>query len=205
MYNRSNITDEELERVYNHGSIHERGEAEYELRDRGYTLDSETNKWDLPWNREYDNSIGIPISGGGGFVLLGIVVLIAAVLAIFIGGFIVIAYAVEYDIYIYISFVITFALMYLTRGNSKFINFLFYLSCLALATRFFTIVIELFEGVDYVTFITRDSDGLGVIIKYGFLYAIYASIVPLLAVKLIVKTVRIKRSNFGNKNSTLGN
>ncbi|GAB6427925.1 hypothetical protein bcgnr5372_38380 [Bacillus luti] len=204
MYNRSNITDEELERVYKHGSIHERDEAEYELRDRGYTLDAETNTWDLPWNQEDNHSIGIPLFGGQGAFFLGLAILIAGLIAIFIGGFIVIAYAVEYAVYIYISFAITFALMYLTRGNSKFINFLFYLSCLALATRFFTIVIEVFEGVDYVTFITRDSDGLGVIIKYGFLYAIYASIVPLLAVKLIVKTVRIKRSNFGNKNSTLG-
>ncbi|GAB6562485.1 hypothetical protein bcgnr5378_06470 [Bacillus cereus] len=205
MYNRSNISDAELERVYNQGSNHERGEAEYELRDRGYTLDSDTDKWDLPWNQEDIRSTGVPVSGGSVFIMLGIGILIAAVLAIFIGGFIVIAYAVEYAIYIYIGFVITFALMYLTRGNSKIINFLFYLCCLALATRLFTIVIEVFEGVDYVTFITRDSDGLGVIFKYGFLYAIYVSIVPLLAAKLIVKTVRIKRSNFGNKNSTLGN
>ncbi|WP_261731399.1 hypothetical protein [Bacillus cereus] len=45
--------------------------------------------------------------------------------------------------------------------------YIFYLGCLALATRLFTNVIELFENENYVTFMMRDTDGLGVIIKYG--------------------------------------
>ncbi|WP_336769868.1 hypothetical protein [Bacillus bombysepticus] len=205
MNHNSNKSDEELERLYHEGDSRTSQDAENSLYNRGYTLDPETDTWDVTSNEKHTYLAGVPIPAGDWFILFALATLIVAVIATFIGGFIVIAYAVEYAVYIYIGFVITFVLMYLTRGDSKFVNLLFYFSCLALATRLFTNVIEVLEGVDYVTFITRDSDGLGVIIKYGFLYAIYAAIVPLLAMKIIVKTIRIKRSNFGNENSTLGN
>jgi len=198
----SKKSDEELERLYNEGDNRTR-DAENMLYNRGYTLDPETDTWDLAWNQEDNHSIGVPINGGQGTFFLVLAILIAGLIAFFIGGFIVIAYAVEYATYIYIGFVLSFVLMYLTKGNSKLINFLFYLGCLALATRLFTNVIELFENVDYVTFITRDTDGLGVIIKYGVIYVIYAAIIPLLVMKKITAIVRRINSKSENKNSTL--
>ncbi len=130
-------------------------------------------------------------------------ILIGGLIAFFIGGFLVIAYAVEYATYIYIGFVLSFILMYVTKDNSRFINFLFYLGCLALATRLFTNVIELFENVDYITFIMRDTDGLGVMIKYGIIYIIYAAIIPLLLMKVITAIVRKINLRSNNNNSTL--
>ncbi|MGW6183854.1 hypothetical protein ACWFQH_23645, partial [Bacillus mycoides] len=81
--------------------------------------------------------------------------------------------------------------------------YIFYLGCLALATRLFTNVIELFENVDYVTFITIDTNGLGVIIKYGIIYVIYAAIILLLLMKIITEIVRKTNVKSDNKNSTL--
>ncbi|EJQ53992.1 hypothetical protein IEQ_00740 [Bacillus cereus BAG6X1-2] len=198
----SKKSDEELERLYNEGDNRTK-DAENMLYNRGYVLDPETDTWDLEWNQEDTHSIGVPISGGQGTFFLVLAILIAGLIAFFIGGFIVVAYAVEYATYIYIGFVLSFALMYLTKGNSKLINFLFYLGCLALATRLFTNVIEFFENVDYVTFITRDTDGLGVIIKYGVIYVIYAAIIPLLVMKKITAIVRQINSKSENENSIL--
>lgn len=81
--------------------------------------------------------------------------------------------------------------------------YILYLRCLALATRLFTNVIELFENVDYVTFIMRDTDGLGVIIKCGIIYIIYVAIIPLLLMKIITTIVRKVYSKSENKSSTL--
>ncbi|SEB05300.1 hypothetical protein [Bacillus nitratireducens] len=195
----SKKSDEELERLYNEGDNRTR-DAENMLYNRGYILDPETDTWDLEWNQEDNHSNE---AGEQGTFFLVLAILIAGLIAFFIGGFIVVAYAVEYATYIYIGFVLSFALMYLTKGNSKLINFLFYLGCLALATRLFTNVIELFENVDYVTFITRDTDGLGVIIKYGVIYVIYAAIIPLLVMKKITAIVRQINSKSENENSTL--
>ncbi|MGH0430623.1 hypothetical protein ACQVPL_15300 [Bacillus hominis] len=198
----SKKSDEELERLYYEGDNRTK-DAENMLYNRGYVLDPETDTWELECNREDTHSIGVPIPGGQGTFFLVLAILIAGLIAFFIGGFIVVAYAVEYATYIYIGFVLSFALMYLTKGNSKLINFLFYLGCLALATRLFTNVIEFFENVDYVTFITRDTDGLGVIIKYGVIYVIYAAIIPLLVMKKITAIVRQINSKSENENSTL--
>ncbi len=81
--------------------------------------------------------------------------------------------------------------------------YIFYLGCLALATRLFTNVIELFENVYYVTFIMRDTDGLGVTIKYLIIYIIYAAIIPLLLMKVITAIVRKTNLKSDNNNSTL--
>nr|WP_255259420.1 hypothetical protein [Bacillus wiedmannii] len=199
----SNKSDEELERLYYEGNARASRDAENKLYDRGYTLDPDSDTWDVALNQNNTHSVGIPIPTGQGAFILVLAILIAGLIAFFIGGFLVIAYAVEYATYIYIGFVISFVLMYVTKGNSRFINFLFYLGCLALATRLFTNVIELFENVDYVTFIMRDTDGLGVIIKYGIIYIIYAAIIPLLLMKRITAIIRKTKLKSNNKNSTL--
>lgn len=199
----SNKSDEELERLYYEGNTSASREAENNLYDRGYTLDPDSDTWDVGLKQNDTHSVGIPIPTGQWTFFLVLAILIAGLIAFFIGGFLVIAYAVEYATYIYIGFVISFILMYVTKANSRFMNFLFYLGCLALATRLFTNVIELFENVDYVTFIMRDTDGLGVIIKYGIIYIIYAAIIPLLLMKVITAIVRKTNLKSNNKNSTL--
>ncbi|WP_141545982.1 hypothetical protein [Bacillus wiedmannii] len=199
----SNKSDEELERLYYEGNTRASRDAENKLYDRGYTLDPDSDTWDVASNQNDTHSVGIPISTGQWTCFLVLAILIAGLIAFFIGGFLVIAYAVEYATYIYIGFVLSFVLMCVTKGNSRFINFLFYLGCLALATRLFTNVIELFENVDYVTFIMRDTDGLGVIIKYGIIYIIYAAIIPLLLMKVITAIVRKINLRSNNNNSTL--
>ncbi|MFE6584147.1 hypothetical protein ACFVM9_05315, partial [Bacillus mobilis] len=170
MGDHSNKSDEELERLYYEGNTRVSRDAENKLYDRGYTLDPDSDTWDVGLKQNDTHSVGIPIPTGQWTFFLVLAILIAGLIAFFIGGFLVIAYAVEYATYIYIGFVTSFILMYVTKGSSRFMNFLFYLGCLALATRLFTNVIELFENVDYVTFIMRDTDGLGVIIKYGIIY-----------------------------------
>ncbi|MED3033444.1 hypothetical protein P4313_00100 [Bacillus tropicus] len=203
MGDHSNKSDEELERLYYEGNTRVSRDAENKLYDRGYTLDPDSDTWDVGLKQNDNHSVGIPIPTGQWTFFLVLAILIAGLIAFFIGGFLVIAYAVEYATYIYIGFVTSFILMYVTKGSSRFMNFLFYLGCLALATRLFTNVIELFENVDYVTFIMRDTDGLGVIIKYGIIYIIYAAIIPLLLMKVITAIVRKINLKSNNNNSTL--
>lgn len=203
MGDHSNKSDEELERLYYEGNTRVSRDAENKLYDRGYTLDPDSDTWDVGLKQNDTHSVGIPIPTGQWTFFLVLAILIAGLIAFFIGGFLVIAYAVEYATYIYIGFVTSFILMYVTKGSSRFMNFLFYLGCLALATRLFTNVIELFENVDYVTFIMRDTDGLGVIIKYGIIYIIYAAIIPLLLMKVITAIVRKINLKSNNNNSTL--
>nr|WP_255263239.1 hypothetical protein [Bacillus cereus] len=97
----SNKSDEELERLYYEGNTRASRDAENKLYDRGYTLDSDSDTWDLASNQNDAHSVGIPIPTGQGTFLLFLVILIAGLIAFFIGGFLVIAYAVEYATYIY--------------------------------------------------------------------------------------------------------
>ncbi|MCU5192179.1 hypothetical protein OCA02_21365 [Bacillus cereus] len=61
----------------------------------------------------------------------------------------------------------------------------------------------MFENVDYVTFITIDTDGLEVIIKCGIIYVIYAAIILLLLMKRITEIVRKTNVKSDNENFTL--
>ncbi|MDA2206523.1 hypothetical protein CN479_23060 [Bacillus thuringiensis] len=61
----------------------------------------------------------------------------------------------------------------------------------------------MFENVDYVTFITIDTDGLEVIIKCGIIYVIYAAIILLLLMKRITEIVRKTNAKSDNENFTL--
>ncbi|GAB6462114.1 hypothetical protein bcgnr5390_11220 [Bacillus luti] len=191
MGNYTNKTDEELERIYEHGSDSERRRADKELENRGLIEDEYGNrKQDVP---------DVPNIGGSLLFILGLAALVAGLL----GSLIIVTGAVVYEAYIYIGFILTFVLMYLAKGRFPFVNFLFYLGCLALATRLFANVIEMMENVDFATFLNRRGDGLGGIIKYGFLYAIYIFFIPLFSMKLITAIVRKMHSKSENKNSTL--
>lgn len=191
MGNYSNKSDEELEQIYEHGSDRERYRADEELVNRGLIENEHGNR--------VRNDVDVPNIGGTLLFILGL----AAIAAGLLGALIIVAGAVVYEVYIYIGFILTFALMYLAKGRVPFVNFLFYVGCLALATRLFANVIEMMENVDFATFTNRRTDGLGVIIKYGFFYAIYIFIIPLLSMKLITSIVRKIHSKSENKKSTL--
>ncbi|MCU7667579.1 hypothetical protein [Bacillus thuringiensis] len=191
MGNYSNKSDEELERIYEQGNDRDRYRADEELVRRGLIENEHGNR--------IQNDVDVPNIGGSLLFILGL----AAIAAGLLGALIIVAGAVVYEVYIYIGFILTFALMYLAKGRFPFVNFLFYLGCLALATRLFANVIEMMENVDFATFINRRTDGLGVIIKYGFLYAIYIFIIPLFSMKLITSIVRKMHSKSENKNSKL--
>ena len=118
----SNKSDEELERLYYEGNTSASREAENKLYDRGYTLDPDSDTWDVGSNQNDTHSVGIPIPTGQ-WTFFSFSYFNSRFNSFFIGGFLVIAYAVEYATYIYIGFVISFILMYVTKGNSRFMNF----------------------------------------------------------------------------------
>lgn len=191
MGNYSNKSDEELERIYEHGTSSERRMADEELENRGLIENENGNR--------VQNDVDVPNIGGTLLFIIGLVALVAGL----IGWIFLVVIAVNFELYIFIGFILTFALMYLAKGRSSFINFLFYLGCLALATRLYANVIGLMEHADFITFVNRSHGGIGVIIKYGFIYVIYICIVPYFSMKLITLIVRKFHSKSENKNSTL--
>ena len=60
----SNKSDEELERLYYEGNTSASREAENKLYDRGYTLDPDSDTWDVGSNQNDTHSVGIPIPTG---------------------------------------------------------------------------------------------------------------------------------------------
>lgn len=121
------------------------------------------------------------------FAVIGIVVLIACLL----GSHFAIGYSVNFTRYIWIGFSIALVLMVLGRGRTKFLNFIFFLGCLAASTRFFATIVGLFEDTDYVHYFYAESTSLGDLLKYGFFYAVYISIVPYLLMKICAGLARV--------------
>ncbi len=79
--NHSNKSDEELERLYYEGNTRASRDAENKLYDRGYTLDSNSDTWDLASNQNDTHSVGIPIPTGQGTFLLFLAILIGGLIA----------------------------------------------------------------------------------------------------------------------------
>ncbi|MCM3568992.1 hypothetical protein [Neobacillus mesonae] len=142
--------------------------AEEELYSRGYAQDSGR------WITETEMS----------FALGKIILEIALVIALLLGTHFLVAYSIDFQLYVFIGFPITFLLMILGKGTSKFFNILFWIGCWALATRCFPLVFELIEDADYVEYFNA-GPGLWEWIKYGFIYAAYAAIIPYLVMKII--------------------
>ena len=111
-------------------------EAEEELSSRGL------HKVSGEWVSDADLSFGIAK------LIFGI----ALIIALLLGTHFLVAYSMDYQLYIYIGFPITFLLMFLGRGTSKFLNILFWIGCWALATRCFPLVFQMFEGADYIEY-----------------------------------------------------
>ncbi|WP_160719662.1 hypothetical protein [Bacillus sp. USDA818B3_A] len=132
-------------------------------------------------------------------IIIGIVVLIACLL----GAHFVLGYSVNFSRYIWIGFSISLMLMVLGRGNSKFLNFIFFLGCLAATTRFFATIVGMIENSDYVSYLYADSTSLWDMIKYGFFYAIYILIVPYLVLKICTALARVLMSKSQNDTTSL--
>ena len=134
-------------------------------------------------------------------IVVGIIVLLGSL----IGTHFILGYSVNFTVPIWIGFGISFLLMILAKGNSKFFNFIFFLGCVAASTRFFATIIGLIENTDYVTYIYADSTGIGDMIKYGFFYAIYIFFVPYILMKLITGIVRmISKPKYDEGKSSVG-
>ncbi|APH04166.1 hypothetical protein [Bacillus weihaiensis] len=161
-------------------------EAEIELEERGYV------KSKGHWVND-DSSTVFAIG------IIKIALVIALLIFVFIGAHFIIGMSVVYQVYIYIGFVVTTVLMYLTRAKSKFFNFLFYLGCLAIATRQFANFIGHFIGEDYMTYVFIQDADTDVLFKSGFYYIVYTLIVPYLMMKSILAIVREIRGVPKNK------
>ncbi len=190
----SRKTDEELQRIYDGGNGGDELSAEFE--ERGYELDPYFGLWSKKKEVKEEEESGF---GSLFLVILGVIVLIASL----IGANIIIGYAVNFTKYIWIGFAITLLLMILGKGRSKFLNFIFFLGCLAASTRMFATIIGMVENTDYVTYFFAESTGILDMIKWGFFYAVYIFIVPYIVMKLITAIVRGVSKTNSNKNTTL--
>ncbi|MBM7620002.1 hypothetical protein JOC95_001854 [Bacillus tianshenii] len=184
----SNKNSSELESLYQSGHS-DNYKIEQELFRRGYDQD---NDGYFSFEEEYGQGNGKEEESGLGalFLLIFGAVLVVASL---IGSHFILGYSTNYTPHIWIAFGLSFLFMVLSRGRSKFLNFVFYLGCFALATRLFVTIIEMLENEVYVSYITHDSTTLTDMIKYGFYYGIYIAFVPYLTMKIITAITRAFR------------
>lgn len=190
----SRKTDEELQRIYERSNGGD--DISFALEDRGYELDPYSGVWSEKKEDRKEEESGF---GSLFLAIIGGIVLIASLIA----ANIVIGYAVNFTKYIWIGFSITFLLMILGKGRSKFLNFIFFLGCLAVSTRMFATIIGMVENTDYVTYIFAESTGILDMIKWGFFYAVYIFIVPYIVMKLITAIVRgVSKTKSSNSNNT---
>lgn len=181
-------TDEDLIHL---NEIYGDWEAGDELENRGYV---QTRKGE--WVEIYEP-----------FVTSRTLLFFAGVIALLAGLFcthFILGYSTNYTIQIWVGFVVSLVLMILTRGRSKFFNFIFYLGCFALLTRLFVNIIEYSEGQSYMSFLFEDeTTDLIVLIKYGLFYAIYIFFAPYLLMKYGTSYVRLLRKAKPIKNKSL--
>lgn len=199
----SRKTETELEDIYLEGSNLSRAEAEEELMRRGIEQDDDGYfEFESEYQEPKDKSINYDEVKFGPIVLgiLGIAVLLVG---LFCTHFI-LGYSTNYTTEIWVGFGISLVLMILTRGRSKFFNFIFYLGCFAFLTRLFVNIIEYSEDQSYMSFLFVDeTTDMIDLIKYGFLYAVYIFFAPYLLMKYGTSYVRMLRKPKTNKNSSL--
>lgn len=150
--------------------------AEEELISRGFHEDGDR------WAHDSEVSFG----------LAKVIFQIVLILAFLLGTHFLVAFSMDYQLFIYIGFPITFILMFLGGGKSKFLNIIFWIGCWALATRCFPLVFQMIEGADYIDFF-YNAPGFWVWIKYGLIYSAYAAIVPYLVMKIVTFIVSVYR------------
>ncbi|PLS19260.1 hypothetical protein CVD28_02280 [Bacillus sp. M6-12] len=185
MANLRGNTDDELEDIYREKSGKLRDEAERELRGRGYHY----NNGEWMDDEEYEKSLEED-SDTNWFIFKAILV-IAGLVAFFVAlnyVHLVFYFAYEHMLPIIVGFVASAVLMYVGKGASKSLNFLFYIGLFAISTSLFPLIVEMFENQDYMAFF-YESDSLE-LAKYGFIYVLYVALIPWLLLKIITAIVR---------------
>lgn len=184
----SNKSDYELEILREQGgdSVNDSLEIEIELENRGYEQDENGYFEFEPEHKSKINNVNgeeNEVSGNGS--LFKFVLWAAFVVFCLFGTPVIVGYAINYSVVIYIGFILTFVFMYLTKATLSTLNFLFYLGCFALMTRFYADLVGYWERTEYLTFVHRDSTNNIDLIKYAVIYIIYIAIVPSLLYKAI--------------------
>ncbi|WP_456363959.1 hypothetical protein [Priestia aryabhattai] len=184
----SNKSDYELEILREQGgdSVNDSLEIEIELENRGYEQDENGYFEFEPEHKSKINNVNgeeNEVSGNGS--LFKFVLWAAFVVFCLFGTPVIVGYSINYSVVIYIGFILTFVFMYLTKATLSTLNFLFYLGCFALMTRFYADLVGYWERTEYLTFVHRDSTNNIDLIKYAVIYIIYIAIVPSLLYKAI--------------------
>lgn len=156
-------------------------EEQYEESMKDYRSDEEIEAE----MKEDDEFIGF---AGGGILLIAMAIGLLFVSILAQGALV--GYSVNYTPFVIIGFILTAVFMYMGNGKSAFLNGLFYVGCFAIATRFFAVIVEYYEGVPYVNYIMADTTHLGDLIKYTFFYFVYICLVPYGLMKLVTMMVR---------------
>jgi hypothetical protein len=185
-YSHKSDYDLEVMRLKGGDSINDSLDIEIELENRGYEQDEngyfafEPEHKPNIHNADFEDD-----EGSGDWFLFKLILGAAFVIFCLFGTPVIVGYAINYSIYIYIGFIITFIFMYLAKATIPTLNFLFYLGCFSLMTRFYADLVGYWEGTDYLTFIYRDSTHFIDSLKYAVIYIFYIAIVPYLLFKSI--------------------
>ncbi|WP_456364758.1 hypothetical protein C1N73_28540 (plasmid) [Priestia aryabhattai] len=165
--------------------------SDYEGRmiyDRAFEDAQEANRSDEEIDAEVAEEMEMHDANAKGvmFIAMAIGLLFFSILA---QGALV-GYSVNYTPFVIIGFILTGVFMYMANGSNAFLNGLFYVGCFAIATRFFAVIVEYYEGVPYVNYIMADTTHLGDLIKYTLFYFVYICLVPYGLMKLVTMMVR---------------
>ncbi|QJX80746.1 hypothetical protein [Priestia megaterium] len=185
-YSHKSDNDLEIMRLKGGDSINDSLDIEIELENRGYEQDENGYFAFEPEHKpNIHNADFADDEGSSDWFLFKLILGAAFVIFCLFGTSVIVGYAINYSIYIYIGFIITFVFMYLAKASIPTLNFLFYLGCFSLMTRFYADLVGYWEGTDYLTFIYRDSTHFIDSLKYAVIYIFYIAIVPYLLFKSI--------------------
>lgn len=175
----SKKSDNFVEDKYTRGLNSERYEAEKELIRRGFNRDDNGS---YKFEKDYEGHSEKYEPTNLGPLFLIIVGTLLLITALFCTHFI-LGYSINFTLHIWIGFGVSLVLAILSKGRSKFFNFIFFLGCFSILTRFFVTIIEYTEGTTYIEFLSSNTTDLIDLIKYGFFYAIYIFFAPYFLMK----------------------
>jgi len=185
-YSHKSDNDLEIMRLKGGDSINDSLDIEIELENRGYEQDENGYfEFEPEHKPNIHNADFARNETSSDWFLFKLILGAAFVIFCLFGAPIIVGYAINYSVYIYIGFIVTFAFMYLAKATIPTLNSLFYLGCFALMTRFYADLVGYWEGTDYLTFIHRDSTHFIDSLKYAVIYIFYIAIVPYLLFKSI--------------------
>lgn len=184
----SHKSDYELEIMYEQGgdSISDSLEIEIELENRGYEKDKNGYfEFEPEHKSNINNADFAENEASGDWFMFKFILGTAFVIFCLFGTPVIVGYAINFSLYIYIGFILTFTFMYLAKAALPTLNALFYLGCFALMTRFYADLVGYLEHTDYLTYIYSDSTHFLDSFKYAVIYIFYIAIVPYLLFKSI--------------------